>query len=177
MNHDSIRKRSRNFRDVASRFLKSDFTDFSSNLERFSQVIESDDVLLGYLNAVVAHYVDRHPNHRFERDGRGLYQLPIDPDDEAAYIWLLLNHLRDNGGVSLNVFGYGQSNKLGDKVSGFLSKVVQPLVHHLTRQYELALSDSGDDDTSGEDSTSWITTEVDSLDIFRVLPSRGSCDV
>jgi hypothetical protein len=141
MNKKVIKKVAREFRMYGSRLLSTKYDSGMSDLNRFLNFIESNEIILNFINE----------NNQENYDMKGIcssrawnvkYQLPIEKNKEIAYIYQLLKYGQSNF-ESYRAFsgGYGSGNKIQDHIDAFNNEVTKHLVDYIREYLEDVISD------------------------------------
>ncbi|OOR21738.1 hypothetical protein [Bacillus cereus] len=144
------KKLSLNFRKVASRFLKTNYSEADDNLERFLLFIEESPVILKFIleNNTVKYDIEEVIQSRGYRDK---YKLPVRASEEIAFIYQLLKYVFSNEIKYWDIItmGYRSGKKVQDTVDNFNQQVVKPLIDHIVTYLGEMAIDMGLDKKSG----------------------------
>uniref|UniRef100_UPI00402A7B64 hypothetical protein n=1 Tax=Bacillus sp. DX2.2 TaxID=3073452 RepID=UPI00402A7B64 len=143
------KKLSLNFRNVASRFLKTNFSEASDNLERFLVFIEDSPVIFKFIqeNSKVEYDIENIINARGYNDK---FKLPVRASEEIAFIYQLLKYIFSNKVDYISIsMGYNSGKKIQEAVDNFNHQVVKPLVDHIVKHLREMAIDMGLDKKSG----------------------------
>jgi len=169
MNKKELNKLAREFRMYGSRLLSTKYGNGMSDLNRFLNFIESNEIINSFILKNNIHQYDMNTicNSRGWHDK---YDLPIEKDNEIAFIYQLLKYgqsnFRDYTALSN---GYGSGKKFQDHMDAFNNEVVKHLVDYIREYLEDLLIDS--EDKSNDDSSekrifisySWANKDIADL--------------
>lgn len=143
------KKLSLSFRKVASRFLKTNFSEASDNLERFLVFIEESPVIFEFIqeNNTVEYDIENIINDRGYNDK---FKLPVRESEEIAFIYQLLKYIFSNKVDYIRIsLGYNSGRKYQEAVDNFNHQVVKPLVDHIVTYLGEMAIDMGLDKKTG----------------------------
>lgn len=170
MNKRELNKFSREFRMYASRLLSTKYGNGMSDLNRFLNFIESNEIINAFILKNNIHQFDMKAICN-NRDWHDKYDLPIEKDKEISFIYQLLKY----GQISYKDYtafsnGYGSGNKLQDHMDAFNNEVVKHLVDYIREYLEDLIIDIDDqaikDDPSKKRifiSYSWANKDIADL--------------
>lgn len=149
LTESEYKKLSLSFRKVASRFLKTNFSEASDNLERFLVFIEDSPVIFEFIqeNNTVEYDIENILNARGYNDK---FKLPVRESEEIAFIYQLLKYTFSNQVDYISIsFGYNSGNKIQEAVDNFNHQVVKPLVDRIVTYLGEMAIDMGLDKKTG----------------------------
>jgi len=170
MNKKELNKLAREFRMYGSRLLSTKYGNGMSDLSRFLNFIES--------NEIIYEFILKNNNHQYDMkdicNGRGWhdkYDLPVEKDKEIAFIYQLLKYGQETfGGYTAFSNGYGSGNKFQDHMDAFNNEVVKHLVDYIREYLEDLIIDSDDQMFNNESqekrifiSYSWANKDIADL--------------
>lgn len=144
MNKKELNKLAREFRMYGSRLLSTKYGNGMSDLNRFLNFIES--------NEMVYEVILKNNSHQYDMkaicNGRGWhdkYDLPVEKDKEIAFLYQLLKYGQESfGNYTAFTHGYGSGNKFQDHMDAFNNQVVKHLVDYIREYLEDLIIDSDD---------------------------------
>lgn len=170
MNKRELTKLAREFRMYGSRLLSTKYGNGMSDLKRFLNFIES--------NEIIYQFILKNNSHQYDMkaicNGRGWhnkYDLPVEKDKEIAFLYQLLKYgqrsFRDYTAFSN---GYGSGNKFQDHMDAFNNEVVKHLVDYIREYLEDLIIDSDDQPLNNDSqekrifiSYSWANKDIADL--------------
>lgn len=152
-NKKNLKKRSREFRTIASRTLTSDFQMFDDNLKRLINYIDNDSITKEYVKTCIK----PDDNFSIEEDvknvsngyGQYIFDNNIEEEKEVSYIYQILKYITENNiNCRSYIYPYSSSNKYQDKLKGFCDIFVKPLIDYIDENYERIFIEMGYDEES-----------------------------
>lgn len=170
MNKKELNKLAREFRMYGSRLLSTKYGNGMSDLSRFLNFIES--------NEVIYEFILKNNNHQYDmkdicnsRGWHDKYDLPVEKDKEIAFIYQLLKYGQEVfGDYTAFSNGYGSGTKFQDRMDAFNNQVVKHLVDYIREYLEDLIIDSDDHLLNYESqekrifiSYSWVNKDIADL--------------
>lgn len=144
MNERELNKLAREFRMYGSRLLTTKYGNGMSDLNRFLNFIESNEIIKNYILMDNEYHYDIE-NICKNRGWRDKYDLPIEKDREIAFIYQLLKYGQIKfGDYTAFSNGYGLGTKLQDHMDAFNNEVVKHLIDYIREYLEDLIIDSED---------------------------------
>lgn len=170
MNKKELNKLAREFRMYGSRLLSTKYGNGMSDLNRFLNFIESNEIINKFILKNNIHQYDMK-DICSSRGWHDKYNLPIEKDKEIAFIYQLLKYgqgsFRDYTSFSN---GYGSGNKFQDHIDAFNNEVVKHLIDYIREYLEDLIIDSDDQPLNNDSqekrifiSYSWANKDIADL--------------
>lgn len=169
MNKRELNKLAREFRMYGSRLLTTKYGNGISDLNRFLNFIESNEIINEFILKNNIHQYDMKVICK-SRGWHDKYDLPIEKDKEIAFIYQLLKHGQESfGDYTAFSRGYGSGKKFQDHMDAFNNEVVKHLVDYIREYLEDLIIDNVDE--TGDDSAekrifisySWANKDIADL--------------
>ncbi|MGH1288374.1 toll/interleukin-1 receptor domain-containing protein [Bacillus toyonensis] len=133
MNSKKLNKLGRDFRVISSRFLTTKYGTEQSDLSRFLNFIESNEVVFNFIKDCIDEEYD-FADIIENKEWNTKFQLPFDKKNEISYIYQLLKYIQKNNGFISVSFRYGSGKKIQDHIDAFNNEVTVHLINYI-REY------------------------------------------
>ena len=153
------------FHHEASILLRSSWSDSPRPIERFLNIIETDETIFAYLEDCVGNHTPHGFSASEEFDAVSTRQMgstfgpfSVVPEEESAQVYLVLKELveRNIQGHSMLFYGYANgSKKYADMYKGFLNNVAQRLISNIEIYLRLAGIEMGMGNSGGHVTTNF----------------------
>ncbi len=142
-----LRKLSKNFRIVASRLLKTGYTEAMDNLKIFVSFINTSEVISSFIETNNTRVFDIE--HIIKSKGYNRFPIQHNSRDEIAFTYQLLSYASDNYNQYYQLSnGYSSSRMFQDHTDEFNRVVVQPFVQQIISYLDELIIDLSSETTN-----------------------------
>lgn len=125
-----------NFKVKAKNLMNTDCSEFNSNLKRFINHIDSEEIINNYIKSNILNEIDiqKEFDEIQKSYGRLIFDIGITENEEVSTVYQILKFICD---TNYNVFriglldGYCGSKKFQDKIDAFNNRVTKVLIQHI----------------------------------------------
>ena len=157
LDRTELKKVSRNFRAIASRFLRTDEADGIINLKKFLNFIHGDKLILEFIQEKNRFTFDIDSQVKAIQNSYDAYPIPEDNDEEIAYVYQFLVYVAENCQEYRHPISYAYGGtKFQDQVDEFNKRFVLPFVNYISTYLDELLLEIDDGSTG-----SHITVRAD----------------
>ena len=136
INKKQLKTISYNFRIKAKNLMNTEYNEFLSNLKRFINYIDNEELINNYINnnLLTTINVEKEFNEIAQSYGGMIFDIGITEKEEVSNIYQILKYICE---ADYNVFrvgvldGYTNSNKYQDRIDAFNSRVSSILIQHI----------------------------------------------
>lgn len=116
----------KDFKDVSNRLLRTPHDYGMDNLKRFLDFINSNEIIINYINENINERIDE-----FKRDRMEYFIIPVDKAEEISYVYQLLTSASIETKNYYNLGSFRGEKSLQKIVDDFNYRVVLPFVNHI----------------------------------------------
>jgi TIR domain. len=171
MNKKELNKLAREFRMFGSRLLSTKYGNGMSDLSRFLNFIESNEMVYDFILKNNSYQYDMKAICN-DRGWHNKYDLPVEKDKEIAFIYQLLKYGQEAfGDYTAFTHGYGSGKKFQDHMDAFNNQVVKHLVDYIREYLEDLIIDSDDQllDNDSQEKRIFISYSWTNKDIADII--------